>query len=520
MKRIVLFSVALSLIACQQAPLPIIETQTVTTAGFGAFNSKKDTLIQSGVRIFGKGAPSVAQDLEPEYIAVSADSKTAWVTLQENNALAIIDIPSGRVQKIVPLGFKDHSLAGNGMDVNDTDKTIQIAPVKVKGMYQPDSIARFQVNNETFLVTANEGDAREWGDFKEETSVSKLVLDSVVFTPEQTLALARLNVTSTLGHQDGKYRELYSFGARSISIWNSKGELVSDSRDLIEQTVAAKEPLGFNANHTSNTIDNRSDNKGPEPEGVTVATLGAKTYAFVGLERQSAIMVFDVSDPKNPVVADYISNRDFTEDLKAFKGKSDLGPEGLLFIPASDSPNGQNLLVVTNEVSGSTTLYTVSTAGKLSLLGRHLFTENGLPVLDKGAAEISAYDKISKQLYVVNGYSRSIDVLDLKDPAKPVFVKQLKFENAGEAANSVAVSGGIVAVAVQAAIKTDAGKVVFFDVQGNQKAQVPVGSLPDMLTFTPDGKYVLVANEAEPSDDYTLDPEGSISIINVSRALK
>lgn len=516
---LLLISLPLMLVACQTTPVPVIDTQQVTHARFTLFNAQKDTLLASGVRIFGKGNPTVAQDLEPEYIAISSDSRTAWITLQENNAMAILDIPSGTISKIVPLGFKDHSLAGMGMDVNDNDKKASILPVKVKGMYQPDAIAAYQVDGQTYLITANEGDAREWGDFKEETAVSKLLLDPTRFSAEDTAALARLNVTSTLGLKDGKQTELYAFGARSISIWNSKGEQVSDSADAIEQHLKATVPTTFNLNSTSNTTDNRSDNKGPEPEGVTTAQLGKKNFAFVGLERQGGIMVFDVTDPKKPVVTDHLNNRDFTEDLKNFAGKSDLGPEGVLFIPAGDSPNGQNLLVVANEVSGSTSIYTVSNEGKLALLGRHLFTQDGKPVLDKGAAEISAYDSVSKRLFVVNGFSKTIDILDLKDPSKPAQVKQLALDPYGESANSVAVKGGLVAVAVQAKIKTDAGKVVFFDAQGNLKGQAVVGALPDMLTFTPNGKYVLVANEGEPNDDYTSDPEGSVSIVNVAKTV-
>jgi len=136
----------------------------VRTAGFSAFNTQADALRSAGVRIYGPNA-SVEQDLEPEYIAISSDSSTAWVSLQENNALAKVDIATATVTDILPLGYKDHGTAGNGLDVSDSDDAINIDTWPgVLGMYQPDSIAAYEVDGETLLVTANEGDSRAWGE--------------------------------------------------------------------------------------------------------------------------------------------------------------------------------------------------------------------------------------------------------------------------------------------------------------------------------------------------------------------
>ena len=141
-----------------------VANATVATADFTAFNSLQDDLIAHGVRIFGPGA-TVAQDFEPEYITVSDDGTTAYVTLQENNALAIVDIASATVTEVLPLGYKDHSLAGNGLDASDRDGGVNIQNWPVFGMYQPDAIASYTVSGHTYLITANEGDARDYDGF-------------------------------------------------------------------------------------------------------------------------------------------------------------------------------------------------------------------------------------------------------------------------------------------------------------------------------------------------------------------
>jgi len=359
-----------------------VDGATVTTVGFDAFNAggPRAAELPAGVRIFGPNA-SVAQDLEPEYIAISADSRTAYVTLQENNALAIIDIEGATVTAIKALGTKDLSIAGNGIDASDRDGpngegAINIAPRPVKGMYQPDAVATFEIGGQTYLVTANEGDTRVYpqeGDaegevFNEDVRIGSgdVTLDTAIFTDAATLQsnaqLGRLKITNTFGNTDADndYEELYAFGGRSFSIWNgATGELIFDSGDDIEQRTAALLPEEFNSSNDENgSFDSRSDDKGPEPEGVVIGEVNGRVYAFVGLERIGGVMVYDVSTPTAPQFVQYINPRDFAGDAEAGTA-GDLGPEGLTFVPAANSPNGKPLLLVANEVSGSTSIFVI-----------------------------------------------------------------------------------------------------------------------------------------------------------------
>lgn len=350
-------------------------TRTVSSAGFGSFDGQIASLRTAGVRIYGPGA-TVSQDLEPEYITVSADSKTAYVTLQENNAIATVDIASKTITSVKPLGFKDHNLAGMGMDVSDRDSVtnanggtalIKIGPVPVKGMFLPDAIASYTAGGQTWLITANEGDAREWDGLIEEASVSNhcsLGLDPMVFSDAANQILdsnlGRLNITTTPnGGVDGKNgafqcNELYSFGARSFSIWSADVNRVFDSGDDFEQRTQALPNVNFNASNNNNTLDGRSRSKGPEPEGVTVGTFGSKTYAFIGLERVGGVMVYDVTNPNAPVYTTYLNTRT--------GATGDRGPEGLTLIKAAQSPNGKPLLVVGNETSGTTAVFQINLA--------------------------------------------------------------------------------------------------------------------------------------------------------------
>ncbi|MBX3611101.1 MAG: choice-of-anchor I family protein [Hydrogenophaga sp.] len=415
---------------------------SVQTADFSAFNAQAAILRDKGVRLYGPNA-SVAQDLEPEYIAIEEDGKTAWATLQENNALARIDIASAKVTAILPLGYKDYGQEGNELDASDADNAINIRTWPgVVGMYQPDAIATYKVKGRDYLVTANEGDSRAWGEdnsaywagdatkgFVEEFRVKHLVnkngwagragddlppqlnalaagglLDPITFgycgavagNPGNCRAddqLGRLNISWTQGYRkntDGTpmlfnasgladvsgnrlmYDKLYSYGARSFSIWDDKGKLVWDSgadfekffaSDLCKLGTQRNIPCAtyFNSGHDEGDAkDSRSDAKGPEPEGVALGRIGDRTLAFIGLERFGGVLVYDITDPKAPVRLDYLNTRDeWLSDPPDLATAGDLGPEGLTFIPAKQSPNGKPLLVVGNEVSGTTAVFLV-----------------------------------------------------------------------------------------------------------------------------------------------------------------
>ena len=229
---------------------------TVQSADFSAFNDERDALIAAGVRIFGPGA-TVAQDLEPEYIAVSDDSRTAWVSLQENNAIAIVDIAEARVRAVAPLGFKDHSLEKNEMDTSDRDGEIRFRTAPVLGMYQPDAIAAITIDGRRYVLTANEGDARDYDGYSEETRIADLLLDGTTY-PDTTAfrddaVFGRLRTTDATGDTDGDgdIDQIYVYGGRSMTVWAADGdtlEPVADTGSELEYLVARTTPDGFNAN--------------------------------------------------------------------------------------------------------------------------------------------------------------------------------------------------------------------------------------------------------------------------------
>jgi 2',3'-cyclic-nucleotide 2'-phosphodiesterase / 3'-nucleotidase / 5'-nucleotidase len=333
----------------------------VRRAGFEAFN---DRPLPPSVRVFGPGA-TAAQDFEPEYIAVSADSRTAYVTLQENNALAVVDVREARVERILGLGFKNHNHPGKELDPSDKDGVIHISRWPVRGMYLPDSIAAYRAHGETYLVVANEGDSRAYSGFNEEARVGSLTLDPIAFPNAAALqapsALGRLKVTTTLGDidGDGDYDRLFSFGARSFSIRTTDGRLVFDSGSQLEAITAAALPADFNSTDDANgSFDTRSDDKGPEPEGIAVGQVGDRTYAFVGLERVGGIVAYDVTDPWRAFFAQYVNTRDFGGEPEAGTA-GDLSPEGLAFVSAEDSPTGRPLLLAAHEISGTTRVFEI-----------------------------------------------------------------------------------------------------------------------------------------------------------------
>ncbi|NTV67193.1 MAG: hypothetical protein HGB06_05820 [Chlorobaculum sp.] len=340
---------------------------TVATASFTAFNSQLDALKEAGVRLFageaGFESTTVAQDLEPEYISISPDGETAYVTLQENNAIAVLDIASATFTSIAPLGLK--SFSSLPFDGSDKDGIDLQTGQPVYGQYMPDAIASFTgADGETYSVIANEGDDRD--DFlasAETARVKNLTLDSTAFPDAATLktdgAIGRLTVSNAPGNNgdtdgDGDIDQLFAYGARSFSILDANGSIVFDSGSHIEQFVALN-GLYTNAGGTGLFDDTRSDNKGPEPEGITIGVVDGKTLAFVTLERGGGgVMVYDVTDPSEVSFVQYLRHA------------GDESPEGVLFVAAADSPTGHDLLLVSNEVSNTVTIFQENDAPEVS----------------------------------------------------------------------------------------------------------------------------------------------------------
>lgn len=362
-----------------------VAQSAVRTATFHAFEGDR---LPDGVRVFGPDVADpdgslehrVSRNLEPEYVTVSKDSRTAYIALQEANAVAEVDLRDARTTDLWSLGSKDHSLPGQGIDPSDKDGVAAVREVPVRGLYMPDGIASYTSRGQTYLVTANEGDAREWGDYAEPARVKDLGDDGLApvcgDSPAAGLLgdadLGRLTISTASGlRADGScYEELYAFGGRSFSVWTTDGELVFDSGDEFERVTAEALGDAFNTNHTETKGDGRSDDKGPEPENLAIGEVSGRTYAFVGLERAGGVMVYDITRPERAAFVTYVSNRDYavsvedaiddgTDPATALAGAGDLGPEGLAFVPASDSPTHRPLLAVANEVSGTTTLFQV-----------------------------------------------------------------------------------------------------------------------------------------------------------------
>lgn len=392
----------------------------VTTLNFTAFNNNYD----ADIRNFGPTAnPELARNLEPEYIAVSPSSDKAFVVCQENNAMAIIDLSTKTITALEPLGFKDWSTGNNMFDASNKASSVNIRHWPVFGMYQPDAIKAFEDNGQVYIISANEGDARDYSAYSEEARVKDLILDPTVFPNAANIqhedSLGRLNITTSMGDidTDGDYDELYAYGARSFSIWNDQANLVWDSGDDIAQQVLLANPNEFNSNNDDNaSFKSRSDDKGTEPEAVEVAMINGQRFAFIGLERMGGVMVYNITNPASPSFVSYYLNRDFTVDADQ-PGAGDLGPEDLKFIPDSLSPNGKNLLVVASEVSGTLSIYEVGgTIGINEYSSANLLQAFPNPVVNMvnfshEVKNAKLYDMGGKEVMTINGTSANLSHL-------------------------------------------------------------------------------------------------------------
>lgn len=366
--------------------------ESASTISFTDFNDEQETLLSQGMMFPNPSgrtingveiATTVAQDLEPEYITATND--IAYVSLQENNGIAVVDLEDLSVE-IVGLGVK--SWSGLNIDIQE-DGSVSFGQYEgLYGVYQPDTIANYTWKDATFVVTANEGDAREYFfdaddedacliagglEFDEDDGclayLDEVKVEDLTAEANSELATLQANgeaddlrVTIGMGDADGdgEYDAAYAYGARSFTIWDQNGLVVFDSGDDFERITASVHGELFNNGDDENEGDSRSENKGPEPEALTVGQVGERTYAFIGLERMGGIFVYDITNPYDAFFVEYINNRDVTEGLEVGDAIGDLAPESLLFVAADESPTGAPALIVGNEVSGTVAVYSIT----------------------------------------------------------------------------------------------------------------------------------------------------------------
>ncbi|XP_060075891.1 uncharacterized protein LOC132555559 [Ylistrum balloti] len=359
-----------------------------TRLDFKKFNTQWQDLVARGVRfVYRENNNSFSNDVEPEFITFSKDEKIAYVGLQENNAVAEVDIINEEIVAIHPLGYKNWT--NSKLDASDEDNAVNIRAWPVMGMYLCDSIKAIHLGDKSYLLTANEGDTKDYSDipgaggFSEQSRVSHLAIaesseiakwaerNGFNGTLQSNDNLGRLSVSNLEGKVGNTYDVLYAFGGRSMSIFDlATFDLVHDTGSEVEEMIAMEHLPMFNADGKQNdeivssTKDSRSDNKGPEVEGVEAAQIGDTTLVFLGIERPGLIAVYSISDDITSLKFESmwtgITRSDETfSDLYDKRAISSVDPEDLRFVPTQHSPNGKPLLLSTGTVSGTVSILEV-----------------------------------------------------------------------------------------------------------------------------------------------------------------
>ncbi|MGE7664336.1 choice-of-anchor I family protein [Ureibacillus composti] len=372
-----------------------------------------ENMLGENVRMSYKGkGSSYLEQLEPEYVTISSDSKTAYVSLQENNAIATVDLTSKTIKSVEGLGVLDHSVAGYEMDANKDDKEANILKAPILTFHMPDAIDTFTIDGTTYIITPNEGDSRDYTGYSEVLDLKELEPINLKadrykgYTQEELNAfdlssIEGYKVTTENGkNAEGKYEAIYGYGGRSFSIFNAATmERVFDSGNEFETIIKDQTPTLFNINNDNIKADNRSDDKGPEPESAVVGVVDGTTYGFIGLERYSAIMVYDLTNPEEPQFVTMISSRDFTKDVAG-----DVSPEGLKFIPAAQSPTGKAILVATHEVSGTIAVYELGKGVTTQEVSPEAFSGTvETPNVIEGNVKVNVENAIQLQNAVIKG---------------------------------------------------------------------------------------------------------------------
>jgi hypothetical protein len=338
----------------------------VTFIGFEGFSV-------SALRAKGLALSSVvndvSKDLEPEYI-VALDNSKAYVTIQEANGLGVLDIEN-KSWLDVRRAFES-KLSMTPIDTSDRDSGKgPRSYVNVVGASQPDAISGFKIGSGDYLVTANEGDAREYSCLNDDVRGSSLKVDSRRFPDWKNMSgsaeLGRAKVNPNAGDRDndGDIDTVHLRGSRSMTIYRNGIPIWDSGRLLEEIQISAFGVSNINGAHSLSadksvvnyTPQDRSDDKGSEPEGVAVGTVSGSRIAVLGLERMSALVVFDISAPRAPTLIKWIQMMPITSTPAA--QATAWSPEGVIFISAENSPNGKPLFISSYELSGSLAIHQI-----------------------------------------------------------------------------------------------------------------------------------------------------------------
>ena len=181
----------------------------VTSLGFGSYTRRQ--LNDLGLRLSGPDGTRVARDIEPEFVSISRDGRTAHVTLQENNGIATIDLETAGISALFSAGIQDYSKAGR-VDTSDADDAYRPRQRELLGLNMPDGISSYEAKGKTYLITANEGDTRTRPDAVNFTApadgdyfYSTMPKGEVFATFEDPLSGAMLFVTDRAGGDGGSF---------------------------------------------------------------------------------------------------------------------------------------------------------------------------------------------------------------------------------------------------------------------------------------------------------------------------
>lgn len=363
-----------------------VATATAVNVSFDGVAYDANVLLKTG--------STPAEDFEPEYIAAS--NTTAYVALQENNAIAVLDIASGTFTGVYGLGLQNFGEVA--LDMQD-DGTINITTQEnVYGIYMPDGISMAEIDGKTYIFTANEGDGREWGDEDGEYFYCNEQKGTTSPTGDVTLE-EKVTWFNPADYEMLDQDCAYLYGARSFSIFEVTADgltQVFDSGSDFETITAQLVPDNFNCSNDDVTMEDRSGKKGCEPEYAMVGVVDGKVYAFIGLERLGGVMAYDVTDPANATFVNYLNTRDYAEDIAG-----DVAPEGMAFVAAADSATGEALLLVANEVSG--TLGVVQLDVSVQEVPEVAETETVVPEVVE--PEVTTPDVVAPEVTTANTYT-------------------------------------------------------------------------------------------------------------------